>query len=87
VLIVANTQGDPARPAWRGRVLVDLDLNATPRDYAVAFSNQGTTGAGTVSLTANAVFWSEGGQPGAPARAASLFVELAPGEVQILTPA
>jgi glycosidase len=87
VLIVANTQGDATKPKWEGRVLVDLDLNETPQAYRVAFSNKGTEGTGTVSLTPGAVFWSDAGQPGSPARAAHLFVGLEPGEVQILTPA
>jgi glycosidase len=86
VLIVANTEGNATRPEWRGRVLVDLDLNETPQTYRVAFSNKATDGTGTVAVTSNAVFWSDAGQPGAPARAASLFVALGPGEVQILVP-
>jgi len=32
------------------------------------------------------VFWNDANQPSAPARAAALFVILAPGEIQILTP-
>jgi hypothetical protein len=87
VLVVANTQGDLTTLPWKGRVLVDLDLNEAPQTYRVAFSNKSTTGTGTVALAANARFWSDDGQPSAPARAASLFVELGPGEVQILTPA
>jgi glycosidase len=86
VLIVANTEGDVTRPAWQGLVIVDLDLNETPQSYEVGFSNRGTGGAGTVQLLTNAVFWNDANQPGAPARAAALFVVLAPGELQILVP-
>jgi glycosidase len=86
VLIVANTDGDASRPAWRGLVLVDLDLNESPQTYGVAFSNRGTAGTGTVQVRNDAVFWNDANQPSAPARAAALFVVLAPGEIQILTP-
>jgi hypothetical protein len=86
VLIVANTDGDASRRAWRGMVLVDLDLNESPQTYRVAFSNRGTSGTGTVQVRNDAVFWNDAGQASAPARAAALFVILAPGEIQILAP-
>jgi glycosidase len=86
VLIAANTQGDAAAAPWRGFVNVDVDLNGTPQTYSVAYSNLGTAGTGAVKLTPNAVFWDANNQPSAPAQAASLYVELAPREIQILTP-
>jgi glycosidase len=45
VLVVANTEGNTARPPWRGFVLVDLDMNETPQTYSVAFSNRGRSAA------------------------------------------
>ncbi len=87
ILVVANTQGDVTQPSWQGFVIVDLDLNQSPQTYRVAFSNRGTTGTGAVQLTNNAVFWNDAQQPSAPARGASLFVVLAPGEIQVLVPA
>ena len=86
VLIVANTQGDPSVPSWKGFVLVDLDSNGVPLAYTVRFSNQGTTGTGTVSRISNAVFWNDQNQPASSGPAAALFVVLAPREIQILTP-
>jgi glycosidase len=86
VLVVANTEGDPGQSPWRGFVVVDGDLNQRPQTYTVAFSNKGTTGAGSVQILNGAVFWDETGRAGAPARSAAIFVVLAPGEIQILTP-
>jgi glycosidase len=86
VVVVANCQGDGGVPAWRGFVIVDLDLNETPQTFHVAFSNRGTTGSGAPQLLPGAVFWNDANQPGPPIRAAALFVVLAPGEIQILTP-
>jgi glycosidase len=87
VLVVANCQGDATAPSWQGFVLVDVDLNGTPQTYSVAHSNLGTVGAGTVQNLPSVVLWNDANQPAPPARAAALFVVLAPGELQILTPA
>lgn len=86
VLVVANCEGDSRQPAWRGFVVLDLDLNGSPQTYAVSYSNLGTAGSGLVQTIPNAVFWSDTNQPGAPGRTAALFVALAPREIQILTP-
>jgi len=86
VVVVANTEGDQGTPAWSGFVLVDVDLNQRPKTYTVAFSNKGTKGAGPAQIINGAVFWNESGQPGNPSRCAAIFVVVAPGEVQILTP-
>ena len=86
VLVVANTEGDPSQSPWRGFVVVDGDLNQRPQTYTVAFSNKGTTGSGPVQILNGAVFWDETGRAGAPSRSAAIFVVLAPGEIQILTP-
>jgi glycosidase len=84
VLVVANTQGDGRRPPWRGFVVVDLDMNETPRTYSVAYSNKATVGGGAARIVDGAVFWDADGRAGALARTAAVFVVLAPGEVQIL---
>ncbi|HEY2900296.1 MAG TPA: alpha-amylase family glycosyl hydrolase [Polyangia bacterium] len=86
LVVVANCQGDGGAAPWRGFVAVDLDLNRTPQTYRVAFSNRGTSGAGTVALISSAVFWDDHDQPATPGSAAALFVALAPGEIQILAP-
>jgi glycosidase len=81
-LVVANTSFD--RP-FEGFVLVDRHLNRDGRAMRVAYSNRGTTGEGTVNSVSEARFWENGRQTGT-SPAASLFVKLAPMEVQILVP-
>jgi glycosidase len=81
VLVVANT----GRAGFSGSVLMDLDLNAQPRQMTVAFSNLGTTGKGTVSVVPAARFHRDGQV--AVGRAAALPVVLRGSEVQILVPA
>lgn len=81
VLVVANTH--PSQD-FRGSVIVDRDLNATPRTMKVAFSNRGNTGIGTVQQIAAARFFTAQGVSSGPATA--LPVVLSASEVQILTP-
>jgi len=81
ILVVANTN---ANSGFSGSVIVDRDLNATPRQMRVAFSNKNTSTAGTVQQIAAARFFSSGSVSSAPA--AALPVVLAPSEVQILAP-
>ena len=81
VLVVANTNSSSS---FSGSVIVDRDLNATPRRMQVAFSNRGSSGTGTVRQIANVRFFSPGGVSTGPA--AALPVVLAVNEVQILTP-
>jgi glycosidase len=85
VLVVANTQGDPAVGEWRGFVTVDLQHNRPPLGMRVAYSNLGTSGTGQVELR-DAVFWSEHGTAGARVPSARLFVVLQPRELQVLVP-
>ena len=81
VLVVANTN---AGNGFSGSVIVDLDINATPKRMQVAFSNVGTNGNGTVEKIAAARFFTPSGMTTGPA--AALQVVLARNEVQILTP-
>ena len=85
VLVVANTEGDPRAPAFRGFVAVDLQHNRTPLRMRVAYSNLGTSGTGQVELH-DAIFWSEEGRASAPGLGARLFVVLQPRELQVLIP-
>ena len=82
VLVVANT-GPAGTPPFSGSVIVDRDLNATPRTMKVAFSNLGTTGSGTVQQIPSARFFGADGVQTRPA--AALPVVLQPGEAQVLT--
>ncbi len=81
ILIVANTGPHP----FAGAVVVDRDINATPRQMRVAYSNLGTNGAGTVRRIPNATFHAAGQMSAGTATA--LDVILAPSEVQVLAPA
>ncbi len=81
VLVAANTS---TKDPFSGFVLVDRDINATPRQMRVAFSNRGTSGTGTVEQIPAARFYAGGAVSTGPA--AALPVVLAPGEVQILAP-
>lgn len=81
VVVVANTS---ATTTFSGAVIVDRDLNATPRQMRIAFSNLGTSGAGPVRLVAAANFFNAYAVSTGPA--AALPVVLKPCEVQVLTP-
>jgi hypothetical protein len=80
VLIVANTGAQQ----FSGAVVVDRDLNATPRQMRVAYSNLGNTGTGTVRQIPAARFYRDGQVFMAPT--AALDVVLAAREVQVLVP-
>jgi glycosidase len=80
VLIAANT----GTQQFSGAVLVDRDLNATPRQMRVAYSNRGHTGTGTVRHIPAAKFHRDGQLFVGPA--AALDVILAASEVQVLVP-
>ena len=81
VLVIANTN---ANSGFSGSVIVDRDINATPRQMRVAFSNRGNTGTGTVQQIAAARFFHpDGVSTGA---ATALPIVLSRSEVQILTP-
>jgi len=81
VLVVANTS---STVSFAGSVIVDRDINATPRRMRVAFSNLNTSGTGAVQRIAAARFFGPGGVSTRPA--AALPVVLLPSEIQILTP-
>jgi glycosidase len=81
VLVVANTSSERS---FSGAVIVDRDLNATPRRMGVAFSNRGTKGSGSVRRIDSAHFFTLDGASSGPA--AALPVILDKSEVQILTP-
>jgi len=80
VVVVANT-GDQQ---FSGAVLVDRDINATPRQMTVAYSNRGTAGGGTVRLIPAANFHRDGQVFVGPA--AAIDVVLGPSEVQVVVP-
>jgi hypothetical protein len=80
VLIVANTGAGP----FTGAVIVDPDINATPRTMRVAYSNTGSAGTGTVRRIPNARFYRDDQVTIGPA--AALDVSLGPSEVQVLVP-
>jgi glycosidase len=81
VLVIANT----GARAFTGSVLVDRDLNATPRRMRIAHSNLGTTAARSVRLMSSARFFSDAGVTTGPA--AALDVTLQPDEAQVCVPA
>jgi glycosidase len=81
VLIVANTNSNSS---FAGSVIVDRDLNATPRQMRVAFSNRGTIATSTVQQVKGARFFGSNGVSTGPA--AALPVALESSEVQIITP-
>jgi glycosidase len=82
VLVVANTN---ANNAFSGLVIVDRDLNSSPRTMQIVFSNLGTTGTGPVQQLGSARFFNEGGV--SIGAAAALPVNLKKSEVQIISPA
>ena len=81
ILIIANTSFTNTFSGW---AIQDRDINATPHQMTVAFSNLSTTATGTVQQIAAANFYANGSVSTAPA--AALPVLLKPNEVQILTP-
>lgn len=82
VLVVANT--NPTRP-FTGSVLLDLDLNRSIKKMKVAFSNKATGGQSMVNIIKEAHFF-ESDKLVDTGEAAALFVDLAPMEIQVLTP-
>ena len=83
VLVVANT--NTLQP-FDGLVLQDFDLNRSPRQMQIAYSNLGTAGSQTTRQIFDARFFS-GGQPAGTADVAVLSIDLAPMEIQIWVPA
>ena len=81
VLVVANTH---STQSFTGFVLVDRDINATPRTMKVAYSNRGGQGSPVVQFIPSARFHSASGISTGPA--AALPVSLKPGEAQVLAP-
>jgi glycosidase len=79
VVTIANTN---ATQSFAGFVLVDVDLNRTPRTYNVVYSNFGTAGSGPVQIRTGQVV--DGFQPRQSMNIACLYVVLNPMEVQIL---
>jgi glycosidase len=83
VLVVAN----PSTTApFNGHVLTDADTNRTLPAMKVAYSNLGNTGQGRMQFNGKANFYDKSEFKGI-AEAVSLFVMLAPMEVQVLVPA
>jgi glycosidase len=76
VLVVANTGAQP----FTGSVIVDRDLNATPRQMTIAHSNRKTHASRTVRQIANARFF---GSQMTSGPAAALDVVLQPDEAQV----
>jgi hypothetical protein len=81
VLVVANTNSSGG---FSGSVIVDRDINATPKRMQVAFSNLGTNGAGMVQQIGAARIYAANAVT--TVAVAALPVVLASSEVQILTP-
>jgi len=83
ILVVANTNF--SQP-FSGSVILDLDLNRSPRNMRVAYSNLGTTGTEAVRIINSARIF-DGANPVSTSRVASLQVNLEAMELQILVPA
>jgi glycosidase len=83
VLVIANTNF--SQP-FSGSVIVDLDLNRSPRMMRVAYSNIGTTGTSTPRIIDSARIF-DGANPVRTSRVAALPVHLGAMELQILVPA
>lgn len=83
ILIVANTSF--SQP-FSGSVIVDLDLNHSPRKMRVAYSSIGTTGTETVRIIDSARIF-DGANPVRTTRVAALQVHLEAMELQVLVPA
>lgn len=77
VVVAANTGAQP----FTGAVLVDRDINATPRQLRLAYSNRGTTGTAAVRHVAAARYHRGGAADSGPA--AVLDITLQAHEVQI----
>jgi glycosidase len=80
VLVVANTGAQP----FDGSVIVDRDLNSTPRQMKIAHSNLKTAAIRSVRLI-DARFFANGQMTSGPA--AALDVSLKANEAQVWTPA
>ena len=83
VLVVANT--NTLQP-FDGLVLQDFDLNRSPRQMQIAYSNLGTAGSQATRQIFDARFFS-GEQLAGTADVAVLSIHLAPMEIQIWVPA
>lgn len=81
VLVVANTGAG----RFAGSVLVDGDLNTTPRRMRIAYSNQDSTGDALIRLVPSANFY-EANRLVGRRQAAVLDVALAGREVQVFVP-
>ncbi len=79
VLVVANTGAQP----FAGSVIVDRDLNSTPRQMTIAHSNRKTQASRTVRQIANARFF---GSQVTSGPAAALDLVLQPDEAQVWAP-
>ena len=79
IVIVANTGTQP----WQGAVLIDRDINATPRPMRLAYSNRDSTATTTTRNVAAARFHRAGTVGAGPA--AVLDVALEAHEVQVWT--
>lgn len=80
VVVVANT----GSLTFSGAVIVDGDINATPRQMTIAHSNRGESGTRTVRRIPSASFFHDG--PVTTGSAAALDVVLKASEVQVWTP-
>jgi hypothetical protein len=81
VVVIANTGSQ----RFAGSVILDRDLNATPRQMTMAHSNIGSSGTRAARTIAAATFFAAGGSTVGPA--AALDVVLEPSEVQVWAPA
>jgi glycosidase len=82
VLVVANTGGQ----RFSGAVLMDRDINATPRRMVTAYSNLAGAGESTTRLIPAANFFHPG-HPATQGPAAALDVILEANEVRVFIPA
>jgi glycosidase len=83
VLVVANTN---TVERFDGLVLQDFDLNRSPHQMEIAYSNLGTAGSQGIRQIFDARFFS-GGQLAGSADVAVLSLDLAPMEIQVWVPA
>ena len=79
VLVIANTGAQD----FTGSVILDRDINASPRQMKVAYSNLGTTRTTAIRRIANANFYNNGQMSTGPAAALDVVVKA--GEVQVIT--
>ena len=80
LVVIGNTGTAP----FTGAVILDNDLNATPRPMRIAYSNLGTSGARAARRIASATFFQDGQISRGPAAALDVAVE--PHEVQVWAP-